>query len=165
MIREVGQFSGSFQILSATANFYKITVVYTYVLLKVGGVSIFKYRIGKKVLRCRFRSSEAKKVNKIVKNELKVSNDKLYAFFFRESKLTRLLQDSLGGRTKTSIIATISPASINVEETLSTLDYAYRAKNITNRPEINQKIPVASKLAVGQIQNSLEIFKICAIAK
>ncbi|XP_041476441.1 kinesin-like protein KIF11-B isoform X1 [Lytechinus variegatus] len=59
---------------------------------------------------------------------------------YRESKLTRLLQDSLGGRTKTSIIATVSPASINVEETLSTLDYAHRAKNITNRPEINQKL-------------------------
>jgi len=54
--------------------------------------------------------------------------------------LTRLLQDSLGGRTKTSIIATVSPASINLEETLSTLDYAHRAKNITNRPEINQKL-------------------------
>ncbi|XP_076439721.1 kinesin-like protein KIF11 isoform X2 [Babylonia areolata] len=59
---------------------------------------------------------------------------------YRESKLTRLLQDSLGGRTKTSIIATISPASVNLEETLSTLDYAHRAKNITNRPEINQRL-------------------------
>ncbi|XP_033187905.2 kinesin-like protein Klp61F [Bombus vancouverensis nearcticus] len=58
---------------------------------------------------------------------------------YRESKLTRLLQESLGGRTRTSIIATISPASINLEETLSTLDYAHRAKNITNRPEVNQK--------------------------
>ncbi|XP_067124591.1 kinesin-like protein KIF11 [Centruroides vittatus] len=59
---------------------------------------------------------------------------------YRESKLTRLLQDSLGGRTKTSIIATISPAQSNVEETLSTLDYAHRAKKITNCPEINQKM-------------------------
>ncbi|XP_076291739.1 kinesin-like protein Klp61F [Lasioglossum baleicum] len=58
---------------------------------------------------------------------------------YRESKLTRLLQESLGGRTRTSIIATVSPASVNLEETLSTLDYAHRAKNITNRPEINQK--------------------------
>jgi len=64
---------------------------------------------------------------------------------YRESKLTRLLQDSLGGRTKTSIIATISPAGINLEETLSTLDYAHRAKNITNKPEVNQKM---SKKAV-----------------
>ncbi|XP_063982789.1 kinesin-like protein Klp61F [Diachasmimorpha longicaudata] len=59
---------------------------------------------------------------------------------YRESKLTRLLQESLGGRTKTSIIATVSPAALNLEETLSTLDYAHRAKNITNRPEINQKL-------------------------
>ncbi|RDD41685.1 Kinesin-like protein KIF11 [Trichoplax sp. H2] len=59
---------------------------------------------------------------------------------YRESKLTRLLQDSLGGRTKTSIIATISPASCNLDETLSTLDYAHRAKHITNRPEINQRL-------------------------
>nr|CAD7592102.1 unnamed protein product [Timema genevievae] len=59
---------------------------------------------------------------------------------YRESKLTRLLQESLGGRTKTSIIATVSPAAINLEETLSTLEYAHRARNITNRPEINQKL-------------------------
>merc|ERR1719317_1507504 len=65
---------------------------------------------------------------------------------YRESKLTRLLQDSLGGRTKTSIIATISPATINLEETLSTLDYAHRAKNITNKPELNQTISKKEKL-------------------
>ncbi|XP_067092536.1 kinesin-like protein KIF11 [Osmerus mordax] len=59
---------------------------------------------------------------------------------YRESKLTRILQDSLGGRTKTSIIATVSPASINMEETLSTLEYANRAKNIMNKPEVNQKL-------------------------
>ncbi|KAI9446436.1 kinesin-domain-containing protein [Lactarius indigo] len=52
---------------------------------------------------------------------------------YRESKLTRLLQDSLGGRTKTCIIATISPARSNMEETLSTLDYAIRAKSIRNQ--------------------------------
>jgi kinesin family protein 11 len=56
---------------------------------------------------------------------------------YRESKLTRLLQDSLGGRTKTCIIATVSPAKTNLEETISTLDYAFRAKNIRNKPQIN----------------------------
>jgi kinesin family protein 11 len=59
---------------------------------------------------------------------------------YRESKLTRLLQDSLGGRTKTYIIATVSPAKSNLEETISTLDYAFRAKNIRNKPQVNQKI-------------------------
>jgi kinesin family protein 11 len=57
---------------------------------------------------------------------------------YRESKLTRLLQESLGGKTKTCIIATVSPSSANIEETLGTLDYACRAKNIKNTPEINQ---------------------------
>ncbi|KAJ2931380.1 hypothetical protein H1R20_g5745, partial [Candolleomyces eurysporus] len=59
---------------------------------------------------------------------------------YRESKLTRLLQDSLGGRTKTCIVATVSPARSNFEETLSTLDYALRAKSIRNKPEVNQRM-------------------------
>jgi kinesin family protein 11 len=60
---------------------------------------------------------------------------------YRESKLTRLLQDSLGGRTKTCIIATVSPARSNLEETTSTLDYAFRAKNIQNKPQVNNFVP------------------------
>ncbi|KPI97651.1 Bipolar kinesin KRP-130 [Papilio xuthus] len=59
---------------------------------------------------------------------------------YRESKLTRILQESLGGRTKTSIIATVSPGHKDLEETMSTLEYANRAKNIQNKPEINQKM-------------------------
>ncbi|ORX55311.1 kinesin-domain-containing protein [Piromyces finnis] len=59
---------------------------------------------------------------------------------YRESKLTRLLQDSLGGRTKTCLIATVSPAKSNIEESISTLEYAHRAKNIRNRPEVNQRM-------------------------
>ncbi|KAG9510051.1 Kinesin-like protein KIF11, partial [Fragariocoptes setiger] len=59
---------------------------------------------------------------------------------YRESKLTRLLQDSLGGKTKTSIIATVSPAVADAEDTLSTLEYASRAKKITNKPEMNQRL-------------------------
>ena len=59
---------------------------------------------------------------------------------YRDSKLTRLLQESLGGRSKTCIIATISPAVTSLDETLSTLDYAYRARNIRNTPEANQTV-------------------------
>lgn len=58
---------------------------------------------------------------------------------YRDSKLTRLLQESLGGRTKTCIFATISPSSLCYDETISTLEYACRAKIIQNKPEINQK--------------------------
>lgn len=59
---------------------------------------------------------------------------------YRESKLTRLLQDSLGGRTKTSIVATISPAVEDLEDTINTLEYASRAKKVTNKPEMNQHL-------------------------
>ncbi len=50
----------------------------------------------------------------------------------RDSKLTRLLQDSLGGRTKTCIIATLSPSGASAEETLSTLEYAHRCVHSTD---------------------------------
>ncbi len=57
---------------------------------------------------------------------------------YRDSKLTRLLQDSLGGNTKTVMIACVSPADYNYDETLSTLRYASRAKHIQNKPKINE---------------------------
>lgn len=57
---------------------------------------------------------------------------------YRDSKLTRLLQDSLGGNTKTVMIAALSPANYNYDETLSTLRYADRAKSIKNKPKINE---------------------------
>ncbi|TDG52713.1 hypothetical protein AWZ03_000946 [Drosophila navojoa] len=58
---------------------------------------------------------------------------------YRNSKLTRLLQDSLGGNSKTVMCATISPADCNYVETISTLRYASRAKNIQNRMHINEE--------------------------
>ncbi|KAL6067356.1 hypothetical protein STEG23_012449 [Scotinomys teguina] len=57
---------------------------------------------------------------------------------YRDSKLTRLLQDSLGGNTKTLMVACLSPADNNYDESLSTLRYANRAKNIKNKPRINE---------------------------
>eukprot|EP00747_Dinoflagellata_sp_TGD_P195694 gnl/TRDRNA2_/TRDRNA2_64763_c0_seq1.p1 gnl/TRDRNA2_/TRDRNA2_64763_c0~~gnl/TRDRNA2_/TRDRNA2_64763_c0_seq1.p1 ORF type:complete len:789 (-),score=206.40 gnl/TRDRNA2_/TRDRNA2_64763_c0_seq1:292-2658(-) len=57
---------------------------------------------------------------------------------YRDSKLTRLLQDSLGGNTKTVMCANIGPVDYNYDETLSTLRYAYRAKSIKNKPKINE---------------------------
>jgi len=57
---------------------------------------------------------------------------------YRDSKLTRILQDSLGGNTKTVMIANLGPADYNIEETLSTLRYASRAKHIQNKPRINE---------------------------
>ncbi|KAJ3056123.1 hypothetical protein HK097_008046 [Rhizophlyctis rosea] len=57
---------------------------------------------------------------------------------YRDSKLTRILQPSLGGNARTAIICTITPASFHVDETISTLKFASRAKTITNRPEVNE---------------------------
>ncbi|KAI1422620.1 P-loop containing nucleoside triphosphate hydrolase protein [Xylaria sp. FL1777] len=89
------------------------------------------------------RAAEAGLINKSLLTLGRVINalvDRSSHIPYRESKLTRLLQDSLGGRTKTCIIATISPAKSNLEETISTLDYAFRAKNIRNKPQVNQMI-------------------------
>ncbi|CAL8334143.1 unnamed protein product [Lota lota] len=57
---------------------------------------------------------------------------------YRDSVLTWLLKDSLGGNSKTIMIANVSPADVNYGETLSTLRYANRAKNIINKPTVNE---------------------------
>merc|ERR1719232_2451461 len=57
---------------------------------------------------------------------------------YRDSKLTRLLQDSLGGNSHTLMIACVSPADSNLEETISTLRYADRARKIKNKPIVNK---------------------------
>ncbi|XP_030211624.1 kinesin family member 3Cb [Gadus morhua] len=57
---------------------------------------------------------------------------------YRDSKLTRLLQDSLGGNAKTVMLATVGPSGRHHDETLTTLRYASRAKNIKNKPRVNE---------------------------
>ncbi|XP_041661207.1 kinesin-like protein KIF3C isoform X2 [Cheilinus undulatus] len=57
---------------------------------------------------------------------------------YRDSKLTRLLQDSLGGNAKTVMVATLGPSAQHYDETLTTLRYANRAKNIQNQPRVNE---------------------------
>jgi len=59
---------------------------------------------------------------------------------YRDSKLTRLLKDSFGGNCKTVMIANISPASSQIEETLNTLKYANRARNIKTKVVSNKKL-------------------------
>ena len=57
---------------------------------------------------------------------------------YRESKLTRILQNALGGNSKTAMIAAISPADVNFEESLSTLIYANQVKSIKNQAKVNE---------------------------
>jgi kinesin family protein 4/21/27 len=65
---------------------------------------------------------------------------------YRDSKLTRMLQDSLGGNSRTVMIACVSPADVNLEESLNTLRYANRARAIKNKPMVNRD-PVAAQIA------------------
>ena len=57
---------------------------------------------------------------------------------YRNSALTRILQNALGGSSKTIMICAVSPASVNYEESMSTLRYADRAKKIKNKPIVNE---------------------------
>ncbi|CEM37179.1 unnamed protein product [Vitrella brassicaformis CCMP3155] len=80
---------------------------------------------------------------------------------YRDSKLTRLLQDSLGGNSRTVMVACISPADSNFSESLNTLVYANRARNIKNKPIVNQD-PHTMEIArlKAQIQElQLELLK------
>lgn len=65
---------------------------------------------------------------------------------YRDSKLTRILQESLGGNAKTSLIINLSPSILNDAETLGTLRFGYRAKNIKNKPKVNREYTVAELL-------------------
>jgi kinesin family protein 5 len=80
---------------------------------------------------------------------------------YRESKITRILQESLGGNAKTCLIITCSPSSFNDSETLSTLRFGMRAKKIENKPKINKEISAAElKIELDKMEsivNDLEI--------
>ena len=85
------------------------------------------------------RLKEASAINKslsalgnVIKSLVDVANGRERHVPFRDSKLTRLLQDSLGGNSRTIMIACCSPADFNVEETVNTLRYATQARNIKN---------------------------------
>ncbi|CAI0465049.1 unnamed protein product [Linum tenue] len=80
---------------------------------------------------------------------------------YRDSKLTRLLQDSLGGNSRTCMIACISPADINAEETLNTLKYANRARNIQNKPIVNRD-PMSSEMLKMRQQLEYLQAELCA---
>ncbi|KAK2953474.1 putative Dual specificity protein phosphatase CDC14A [Blattamonas nauphoetae] len=63
---------------------------------------------------------------------------------YRDSKLTRLLQDSLGGNTRTVFIALISPSAQSLSESLSTLKFAQRARQVENKPVVNEKVEASA---------------------
>merc|ERR1719446_1652773 len=75
---------------------------------------------------------------------------------YRESKLTRLLQDSLGGNSRTWMVACASCADCDFEETSNTLKYAHRARNIKNKPVVNHDPRVAQ---LASMQDEIEALR------
>ncbi|OIW20314.1 hypothetical protein TanjilG_08288 [Lupinus angustifolius] len=129
--------------------YVKETVIGDQELIKCGKLNLVDLAGSENILRSGAREGRAREAGEINKSLLTLGRvinalvEHSTHVPYRDSKLTRILRDSLGGKTKTCIIATISPSSYCLEETLSTLDYASRAKNIKNKPEANQKVSKA----------------------
>ena len=117
---------------------------------------------------------ESKNINKSLTNLGIVINklvDGAVHIPYRNSKLTRVLQDSLGGNSKTALIITCSPSPFNESETIGTLRFGDRVKTIKNKPKVNKEFSIAEmklllEIAEGQIRKKdLEIKKLKEIMK
>ncbi|KAF3767810.1 kinesin-domain-containing protein [Cryphonectria parasitica EP155] len=107
---------------------------------------------------------EAKKINKslsalgMVINSL--TDGKSSHVPYRDSKLTRILQESLGGNSRTTLIINCSPSSYNDAETLSTLRFGMRAKSIKNKAKVNAELsPAELKMLLGKAKNQITTFE------
>ena len=107
---------------------------------------------------------EAKKINKslsalgMVINAL--TDSKASHVPYRDSKLTRILQESLGGNSRTTLIINCSPSSYNDVETLSTLRFGMRAKTIKNKAKVNAELsPAELKAMLKKAQNQITTFE------
>ena len=108
---------------------------------------------------------EAKKINKslsalgMVINSL--TDGKSTHIPYRDSKLTRILQESLGGNSRTTLIINCSPSSYNDQETLSTLRFGVRAKAIKNKAKINAELsPLEMKQLLKKAQNQVTTYEV-----
>lgn len=107
---------------------------------------------------------EAKKINKslsalgMVINAL--TDGKSTHVPYRDSKLTRILQESLGGNSRTTLIINCSPSSYNDSETVSTLRFGVRAKSIKNKAKVNQELsPAELKALLKKAQTQVSTFE------
>ncbi|KAK3391011.1 P-loop containing nucleoside triphosphate hydrolase protein [Podospora didyma] len=107
---------------------------------------------------------EAKKINKslsalgMVINSL--TDGKSSHIPYRDSKLTRILQESLGGNSRTTLIINCSPSSYNDSETLSTLRFGMRAKSIKNKAKVNAELsPVELKAMLAKAKTQVTTFE------
>jgi kinesin family protein 5 len=107
---------------------------------------------------------EAKKINKslsalgMVINAL--TDGKSTHVPYRDSKLTRILQESLGGNSRTTLIINCSPSSYNDVETLSTLRFGMRAKNIKNKAKVNAELsPAELKMMLAKAKTQITTYE------
>lgn len=115
------------------------------------------------------RLEEAKKINlslTLLGNVIyKLTDGKSGYVPYRDSKLTRILQESLGGNSITTLVCHCSIAMYNREETLSTLRFAQRAKRVRNKPQINKDLSakelklqlVAAEHKIISLENKLQV--------
>ena len=106
------------------------------------------------------RLEEAKNINKSLTTLglviYSLTDGKSAHIPYRDSKLTRILQDSLGGNSKTALIITCSPSSFNESETISTLRFGMRANSIKNTPKINREYTIAElKMIISKCKEEL----------
>ncbi|KAL6842943.1 hypothetical protein ACP4OV_027256 [Aristida adscensionis] len=113
------------------------------------------------------RLNEGKHINKSlmilgnVINKLSENGKQRGHIPYRDSKLTRILQPALGGNAKTSIICTAAPEEIHIEETRGTLQFASRAKCVSNCAQVNEILTDAAllkrqKMEIEQLRNKLQ---------
>ncbi|KAM0065565.1 putative plus-end-directed kinesin ATPase [Helianthus debilis subsp. tardiflorus] len=132
-------------------------------IIKCGKLNLVDLAGSENILRSGAREGRAREAGEINKSLLTLGRvinalvDHSGHVPYRDSKLTRLLRDSLGGKTKTCIIATVSLSIHSLEETQNTLDYAYRAKSIKNRPEVNHK--VTKSVVVKELYTEIDSLK------
>jgi kinesin family protein 5 len=107
---------------------------------------------------------EAKKINKsltslgMVINAL--SDGKSSHIPYRDSKLTRILQESLGGNSRTTLIINCSPSGYNFDETVSTLRFGERAKTIKQKAKVNEELsPAQLKALIKKSQGTLSTYE------
>jgi kinesin family protein 5 len=107
---------------------------------------------------------EAKKINKslsalgMVINSL--TDGKSTHIPYRDSKLTRILQESLGGNSRTTLIINCSPSSYNEQETLGTLRFGMRAKSIKNKAKVNAELsPMELKIMLKKAETKVSSFE------
>jgi len=151
---------------SHTLFILQITQKFTNGTVKTGRLNLVDLAGSEKLARTGVqdeRMEETKKINKSLSalgNVIHALTNGSEHVPYRDSKLTRILQESLGGNYKTTLVVTLSPFSSCKDETLSSIKFAQRARNVKNRVHINFKqSPENLYRIIESLQNELNMTK------